>query len=86
MFCRTTDGSHIRYLHYFEFTVVVLYQNLLIYLKEVPHVHFHVIPKPAATLEEGLSIGWPAKAMSKEELQDVLEELKTKLGDGGAVL
>ena len=55
-------------------------------LKEVPHVHFHVIPKPAATLEEGLSIGWPAKLTSKEELQKVLEELKVKLGEGNSVL
>ena len=56
------------------------------YLKEVPHVHFHVIPKPAASLDEGLSIGWPAKPMAKEELQKVLEDLKAKLGEGGSVL
>ena len=84
--CRITERSHTRYLHYFEFTVVALCQNLLISKKEVPHVHFHVIPKPAATPEEGLSIGWPAKSTSKEELQSVLEELKAKLNEGGSVL
>lgn len=50
-------------------------------LKDVPHVHFHVIPKPAATPEEGLSISWPAKPMDKEELQKVFEEMKSKLAE-----
>ena len=60
-----------------------LYQNLLMRnFKEVPHAHFHVIPKPAATLEEGLTIGWPAKPMEKDELQQVLEEMKKGLGEG----
>lgn len=53
-------------------------------LKEVLHVHFHVIPKPAANLEEGLSIGWPAKNMEKEELQKVFEEIKSKLASEGS--
>jgi diadenosine tetraphosphate (Ap4A) HIT family hydrolase len=44
-------------------------------------VHFHVIPKPASNLEEGLSIGWPAKPMDKEELQKVFEEMKSKLAE-----
>ena len=46
-------------------------------------MHFHVIPKPAATLEEGLSIGWPAKTTDKEELQKVFEEMKSKLEEDG---
>lgn len=53
------------------------------HLKEVPHAHFHVIPKPAETLEEGLSIGWPAKHMNKEELQKVFDEMKSRLTEGG---
>jgi diadenosine tetraphosphate (Ap4A) HIT family hydrolase len=68
-----------------NFTVVILCQ-IYSCLKEVPHVHFHVIPKPAATLEEGLSIGWPAKPVDKEELQMVLEEMKAKLDGGGSAL
>ncbi|ESK84795.1 hit family protein 1 [Moniliophthora roreri MCA 2997] len=43
----------------------------------VDHVHFHVIPKPNE--QGGLGISWPAKSMSKEELQQVYEELKGKL-------
>jgi diadenosine tetraphosphate (Ap4A) HIT family hydrolase len=48
--------------------------------QEVAHVHFHVIPKPSASAEEGLVIGWPAKPMDKEELQKIFDELKEKLG------
>jgi len=59
----------------------ILQNNGRIAHQEVPHVHFHVIPKPAATLEEGLSIGWPAKHMDKEELQKVFEEMKSKLAE-----
>ncbi|KAF8817071.1 HIT-like protein [Phlegmacium glaucopus] len=61
----------------------ILQNNGRIAHQEVPHAHFHVIPKPAATLEEGLSIGWPAKPMDKEELQKVFEEMKCKLAEGG---
>jgi len=45
----------------------------------VDHVHFHVIPKPSASDEEGLVIGWPAKEMPKEKLVELCEELKGKL-------
>jgi len=48
--------------------------------QEVPHVHFHVIPKPSANAEEGLVVGWPAKPIDKELLQKVFDELKEKLG------
>lgn len=48
-------------------------------LQEVPHVHFHVIPKPAASDEEGLVIGWPTKTMEKGELAKVYEEIKARL-------
>jgi diadenosine tetraphosphate (Ap4A) HIT family hydrolase len=43
----------------------------------VPHVHFHIIPKPNG--EEGLSIGWPAKDANKDELKAFLEEIKGRL-------
>jgi diadenosine tetraphosphate (Ap4A) HIT family hydrolase len=45
----------------------------------VDHVHFHVIPKPTASDEEGLVVGWPAKATPKDELTKFYEELKGKL-------
>jgi len=55
----------------------VLQNNGALAHQVVQHVHFHVIPKPSA--EEGLVIGWPAKEMTKDELQKVYEELKGKL-------
>ncbi|GJJ15352.1 hypothetical protein Clacol_009628 [Clathrus columnatus] len=45
----------------------------------VDHVHFHVIPKPSKSDEEGLVIGWPAQAFTKDELQKSYEELKSRL-------
>jgi diadenosine tetraphosphate (Ap4A) HIT family hydrolase len=48
-------------------------------LQEIPHVHFHVIPKPAVSDEEGLVIGWPTKKVEKDELAKVYEEIKARL-------
>jgi len=45
----------------------------------VKHVHFHVIPKPSASDDEGLVIGWPTKEANKDELKTFWEELKGKL-------
>ena len=47
--------------------------------QEVDHVHFHVIPKPAPSDEEGLVIGWPAKKAQMDDLKALYEELKGKL-------
>ena len=47
--------------------------------KVVPHVHFHIIPKPEESDESGLVIGWPIQKLSKEELEKVHEEIKGKL-------
>jgi len=47
--------------------------------QEVMHVHFHVIPKPSAADDAGLVVGWPAGKPAKEELQALLEEMKSKL-------
>uniref|UniRef100_A0A7S3PMW4 HIT domain-containing protein n=1 Tax=Aplanochytrium stocchinoi TaxID=215587 RepID=A0A7S3PMW4_9STRA len=33
--------------------------------QEVPHVHFHIIPKP--NKDSGLKVGWPAKSISEGE-------------------
>ncbi|QRV77182.1 HIT domain-containing protein [Ceratobasidium sp. AG-Ba] len=57
----------------------ILQNNGKIAHQVVPHVHFHVIPKPAVTDEEGLVIGWPAKQLDKEELQKTFEEMKSRL-------
>ncbi|KAG8979116.1 hypothetical protein FRC05_009326 [Tulasnella sp. 425] len=48
-------------------------------LQVVDHVHFHVIPKPRESDEEGLVIGWPLKKGDMGELKAYAEELKSKL-------
>lgn len=45
----------------------------------VDHVHFHVIPKPSDSKQEGLVIEWPHKTPTPEELAAVLAELQAKL-------
>ncbi|KAF8964261.1 HIT-like domain-containing protein [Flammula alnicola] len=57
----------------------ILQNNGRIAHQEVPHVHFHIIPKPIENPDEGLAIGWPAKPMAKDELQKIFEEIKSKL-------
>ncbi|TFK70557.1 HIT-like protein [Pluteus cervinus] len=55
----------------------ILQNNGRLAHQEVPHVHFHVIPKPNE--EEGLGVGWPAQTLDNAELQKIFEELKGKL-------
>lgn len=43
----------------------------------VPHVHFHIIPKPSHG--EGLGIGWPAQALEGEAGATLAAELREKL-------
>ncbi|KAI9495466.1 HIT-like domain-containing protein [Zychaea mexicana] len=43
----------------------------------VPHVHFHIIPKPRK--EEGLIVGWPMKEASQDKLKGTLNRIKEKL-------
>ncbi|EAU83098.1 hypothetical protein CC1G_11182 [Coprinopsis cinerea okayama7 len=57
----------------------ILQNNGKIAHQEVPHVHFHVIPKPSATDTEGLVIGWPAKTFEKDEMTKIYEAIKQKL-------
>ena len=58
----------------------MLYQNNgRIAHQEVDHVHFHVIPKPSATDDEGLVVGWPAKKADMDELKKFHEEVLAKL-------
>src|SRR6476620_4220845 len=40
----------------------VLENNLLLAHQAVPHVHFHIIPKPDE--KQGLGVGWPAGRLS----------------------
>lgn len=57
----------------------ILQNNGRIAHQEVDHVHFHVIPKPRASDEEGLVIGWPSQKPSQDELKSLHQELLTKL-------
>jgi diadenosine tetraphosphate (Ap4A) HIT family hydrolase len=57
----------------------ILQNNGAIAHQVVNHVHFHVIPKPHASDDEGLVIGWPAKDVNKDELKAFWEQLKGKL-------
>ncbi|KAL2117552.1 hypothetical protein VTJ04DRAFT_7212 [Mycothermus thermophilus] len=45
--------------------------------QEVPHVHFHMIPKP--NVHEGLGISWPAQKTDMDKLKALAEEIKTKI-------
>jgi len=43
----------------------------------VPHVHFHIIPKPNAAA--GLGLGWPARALDPAAGAKLAAELRGKL-------
>ncbi|KZV79061.1 HIT-domain-containing protein, partial [Exidia glandulosa HHB12029] len=57
----------------------ILQNNGKIAHQIVPHVHFHVIPKPEESDKSGLVIGWPTQKIEKEDLQAYYESLKGKL-------
>ncbi|CUA68957.1 Hit family protein 1 [Rhizoctonia solani] len=57
----------------------ILQNNGKIAHQHVFHVHFHVIPKPSASDDAGLVIGWPAKDADKVDLQKILDEIKSRL-------
>ncbi|KAH7337310.1 hypothetical protein B0J17DRAFT_667073 [Rhizoctonia solani] len=48
----------------------ILQNNGKIAHQVVPHVHFHVIPKPSESDTEGLVIGWPTKPADQTELDN----------------
>ena len=45
----------------------------------VPHVHFHVIPKPAAG---GLGIDWPSGRLDGDEGRRIAAEISARLANG----
>ncbi|TCD65869.1 hit protein 1 [Steccherinum ochraceum] len=57
----------------------ILQNNGKIAHQEVNHVHFHIIPKPSESDQEGLVIGWPQQKIAKEELEALQKELLGKL-------
>lgn len=44
----------------------------------VPHVHFHIIPKPGPA--EGLGIGWPARTLDQKAGLELAAKLRAALG------
>ena len=44
----------------------------------VPHVHFHIIPKPSH--DEGLGMGWPARGLDQKVGADLAVKLRGALG------
>ena len=59
--------------------LIWLQNNGRIAHQEVDHVHFHVIPKPAASDSEGLVVGWPTLKTDHDDLKKLHEELISKL-------
>ncbi|KIL67774.1 hypothetical protein M378DRAFT_191329 [Amanita muscaria Koide BX008] len=57
----------------------ILQNNGKVAHQVVPHVHFHVIPKPSADDNEGLVIEWPTQEVGKEELEKLQHEILGKL-------
>ncbi|KAI0793007.1 HIT-like protein [Irpex lacteus] len=57
----------------------LLQNNGKIAHQEVPHIHFHIIPKPSASDDEGLVIGWPTHPADHADLKKLHEELIAKL-------
>jgi len=57
----------------------ILQNNGRIAHQFVDHVHFHVIPKPSESKEEGLVVEWPQQTPSQDELLAIHAELKNKL-------
>ena len=43
----------------------------------VPHVHFHIIPKPSR--DDGLGLGWPARALEQAAGQELAARLRAAL-------
>jgi histidine triad (HIT) family protein len=44
----------------------------------VPHVHFHIIPKPSA--DAGLGVGWPAGKLDSAAAQTLAEKIRSSIG------
>jgi diadenosine tetraphosphate (Ap4A) HIT family hydrolase len=55
----------------------VLQNNGTIAHQEVPHVHFHMIPKPNE--QEGLGIIWKSQQADMDKLKALHEDIKSKM-------
>jgi histidine triad (HIT) family protein len=55
----------------------VLENNGALAHQAVPHVHFHIIPKPSA--DEGLGIGWQPKTLDSADASGLAEQIRNAL-------
>ncbi|MGA7538002.1 MAG: HIT family protein [Steroidobacteraceae bacterium] len=55
----------------------VLENNGVAAHQAVPHVHFHIIPKPSH--DQGLGIGWPARALEGESGAKLAAKLRENI-------
>ncbi|GAB5371516.1 hypothetical protein AAMO2058_001586500 [Amorphochlora amoebiformis] len=51
----------------------ILQNNGSIAHQVVPHVHFHIIPKPSK--EQGLGVGWPQGKLDKSEAEGLTKKI-----------
>ncbi|KAI9330795.1 HIT-like domain-containing protein [Zopfochytrium polystomum] len=56
----------------------VLQNNGKLAHQEVPHVHFHVIPKTSGA--DGLGVGWPSRPTDHAAFAALAAELRTRIG------
>jgi len=56
----------------------VLENNGALAHQAVPHVHFHIIPKPSH--DQGLGIGWPAGSLERESGAKLAAKLRETIG------
>mmetsp|Transcript_6033 Transcript_6033/g.8366 ORF Transcript_6033/g.8366 Transcript_6033/m.8366 type:complete len:137 (-) Transcript_6033:216-626(-) len=55
----------------------ILQNNGSIAHQVVPHVHFHIIPKPDK--QSGLGVGWPTKKLEKKEAEALLGKITSSM-------
>ena len=55
----------------------ILQNNGKIAHQEVPHAHFHIIPKP--NLISGLGVQWPCTTVSSAKLEQIRDEIVAAL-------
>eukprot|EP01120_Amphizonella_sp_Union-15-10_P015574 TRINITY_DN8046_c0_g1_i1.p1 TRINITY_DN8046_c0_g1~~TRINITY_DN8046_c0_g1_i1.p1 ORF type:complete len:165 (+),score=31.07 TRINITY_DN8046_c0_g1_i1:61-555(+) len=55
----------------------ILQNNGRLAHQEVPHAHFHIIPKPDQ--KQGLGVKWPVIHPTKEEIEETFQKIRTKL-------
>ena len=58
--------------------IMIMQVNGSVAGQTVPHVHFHIIPKPNSI--EGLGVGWPQQAFDHKAGAELAAKLRTAVG------